>query len=363
MAGDLYIGLMSGTSLDGIDAVVANFDRPQVVVAARFEPFESSLRTDLTALLQPGADEIHRGALTANRLSLAYAQSVVALLADAGLTPERIAAIGCHGQTVRHDPAAGYTVQLGNGALLAELARIPVICDFRSRDIAAGGEGAPLVPAFHARFFGKSDSARAIVNIGGIANITYLPPTGEVFGFDCGPGNTLMDEWIGEHRGEQFDAQGEWASGGQVIPDLLGRLRTDSYFARTPPKSTGRELFNLPWLRQAIGPGHAPNDVQSTLCQLTVDVIAEAIERDCPDTIEAYICGGGTANEELMKRLRTRLPRISVATTAALGIDPDWVEAVAFAWLARETLSNRPGNLPAVTGASGPRVLGCIYPA
>jgi anhydro-N-acetylmuramic acid kinase len=363
MASDLYIGLMSGTSLDGIDAALANFDSPQVVVASRFAPFEPSLRADLAALLQPGADEIHRGAVAANRLSMAYAQSVVALLSDAGLSPKRIAAIGCHGQTVRHDPAAGYTVQIGNGALLAELARIPVVTDFRSRDIAAGGEGAPLVPAFHARYFGTIGTARAIVNIGGIANITYLPATGEVLGFDCGPGNTLMDQWIGEHRGERFDAEGAWASGGQVIPSLLVQLKSAPYFTRTPPKSTGRELFNLPWLRLAIGSELAAVDVQSTLCQFTVETVADAIERDCPHTTEVYVCGGGAANGELMRRLRARLRPISVATTAALGIDPDWVEAIAFAWLARETLSGRPGNLPAVTGASGHRILGCIYPA
>lgn len=363
MASDLYIGLMSGTSLDGIDAVLANFDQTRIVVATRFTPFEASLRADITALLQSGTDEIHRSALAANRLSSAYADSVLALLAASRLSPGDIRAIGCHGQTVRHDPVAGYTVQIGSGARLAELTGISVVCDFRSRDIAAGGEGAPLVPAFHARCFGKSDITRAIVNIGGIANITHLPANGTVLGFDCGPGNTLMDQWIGEHRGQSFDADGAWASSGRVLPRLLEHLKSDPYFARRPPKSTGRELFNLPWLQSAVGSGHAPADVQSTLCQFTVDTIADALERDCPGTTEVYVCGGGASNRELMRRLRARLGSTPLATTEALGIDPDWVEAVAFAWLARETLCGRPGNLPSVTGASGPRVLGCIYPA
>lgn len=363
MASDLYIGLMSGTSLDGIDAVLANFDQPRIVVASRFTPFEASLRADLAALLQSGTDEVHRTAIAANRLSDAYAESVHALLENAGLSPEGIRAIGCHGQTVRHDPAAGYTVQIGNGARLAELTRISVICDFRSRDIAAGGEGAPLVPAFHVRCFGKHDITRAVVNIGGIANITYLPAGGDVLGFDCGPGNTLMDQWIGEQRGQSFDADGAWASSGRVLRALLNNLKAAPYFARTPPKSTGRELFNLPWVRTIVGAGHDPADVQSTLCQFTVDTIADALDRDCPGTTEVYVCGGGASNQELMRRLRARLGAASVATTEALGIDPDWVEAVAFAWLARETLCGRPGNLPSVTGASGPRVLGCIYPA
>lgn len=363
MIRNLYIGLMSGTSLDGIDAVLADFDQPQVVAASRFTAFDASLRTELTALLQSGSDEIHRSALAAHRLSLAYADAVGGLLAATRRHAADIAAIGCHGQTIRHNPESGYTTQIGNGALLAEATGIAVVCDFRSRDLAAGGQGAPLVPAFHARFFGHREITRAIVNIGGIANVTCLPQGGNVLGFDCGPGNTLMDEWIRTQRGADFDAGGAWATQGTVLPALLARLKSDPYFARTPPKSTGRELFNLRWLEQAIEPGCRDVDVQATLSQLTADAIAEAIGQFCPDTREAYVCGGGAANADLMRRLRARLGGVTVATTAALGIDPDWVEAVAFAWLARETLAGRPGNLPAVTGAAGPRVLGCIYPA
>lgn len=362
MASEFYIGLMSGTSLDGIDAVLADFGQRRVVVATHFTPFETALRTDLTALLQAGADEIHRSALAANRLSATYADAVHTLLAATGLSARDVRAIGCHGQTIRHDPIAGYTVQIGNGARLAELTCIAVVCDFRSRDIAAGGEGAPLVPAFHARCFSSADTTRAIVNIGGIANITYLPPDGQVIGFDCGPGNTLMDQWIGEHRGGTYDVDGAWANSGTVLPVLLDRLKSAPYLARTPPKSTGRELFNLSWLRSALQSGDDPANVQSTLSQFTVDTIADALERDCPGTTEIYVCGGGASNRDLMRRLRARLGAVTVSTTEALGIDPDWVEAVAFAWLARESIAGRPGNLPSVTGASGPRVLGCIYP-
>lgn len=363
MPSDLYIGLMSGTSLDGVDAVLACFEQPTAIVASHFLPFPDDLRSELRSLLQSGADEVHRTALAANRLSHVYATTVRELILQANVSTVGIQAIGCHGQTIRHDPAHGYTIQIGNAALLAEATRIRVVCDFRSRDIAAGGQGAPLVPAFHARVFGDPDSVRAIVNIGGIANITYLPPDGRVIGFDCGPGNALMDEWIAEQRGARYDADGAWAAQGTVIEPLLTTLMADTYFAQVPPKSTGREWFNLKWVRPNLSNDHAPADVQATLSELTARSIADAIGRFCPDTREIYVCGGGASNAELMRRLDACLPSVALSTTATLGIDPDWVEAVAFAWLARETLAGRPGNLPAVTGASGLRVLGCIYPA
>lgn len=363
MPSELYIGLMSGTSLDGVDAVIACFERPNVIVASHFLPFADDLRDELTPLLQAGANEIHRSALASNRLSRVYATAVHELLVQAGVGSTAIQAIGCHGQTIRHDPRSGYTIQIGNGALLAEATGIQVVCDFRSRDIAAGGQGAPLVPAFHARVFAQPGVARAIVNIGGIANITCLPTNHDVFGFDCGPGNALMDEWIAENRDARYDAEGAWASQGVVIEPLLADLLADSYFEDRPPKSTGREHFNLKWVHPYMFQDHAPVDVQATLTQLTARSIADAIDRFCPHTQEVYVCGGGAANVDLMRRLGACLPSTTLSTTAALGIHPDWVEAAAFAWLARETLAGRPGNLPVVTGASGARVLGCIYPA
>jgi anhydro-N-acetylmuramic acid kinase len=363
MASELYVGLMSGTSLDGIDAVLACFDRPQAVVASHFQALPADLRAELASLLRPGSDELHRSALAAHRLGAAYAGAVRELLQRAGVPASRIRAIGCHGQTVRHAPAQGYTIQIGDGALLAELTGITTICDFRSRDIAAGGQGAPLVPAFHAHAFAHPAVDRAIVNIGGIANITYLPANGAVIGFDCGPGNALLDEWIQEQRGLSHDAEGAWAAQGQAIPVLLSRLLSADFFTRSPPKSTGREAFNLAWVRPNVDTGATPEDVQATLSELTAGSIAQAIQRFCPGTREVYVCGGGASNLDLMRRLGQRLGGITLSTTASIGIDPDWVEAVAFAWLARETLEGRPGNLPGVTGARGPRVLGCIYPA
>jgi len=363
MASDLYIGLMSGTSLDGVDAVLACFEQPDIVVASRFLPFPEDLRSALHSLLQPGANEIHRSALAANRLSDLYASAVRELLAASGIASRRILAVGCHGQTIRHDPTQGYTVQIVDGARLAEATGIRVVCDFRSRDIAAGGQGAPLVPAFHARMFRHPGIARAIVNIGGIANVTSLPCSGPVIGFDCGPGNALMDEWIAAQHGVGYDADGAWAAEGTVVEPLLAALMSDPYFEQAPPKSTGRELFNLKWAHPHIRPDHAPVDVQTTLAELTARGIANAIERYCPDTREAFVCGGGASNAHLMTRLAACLPSVTWSTTATLGLHPDWVEAAAFAWLAREALAGRPGNLPAVTGAAGPRILGCIYPA
>lgn len=363
---DTFIGLMSGTSLDGIDAVIARFDapgNPPALVHSHFQPFQPQLRDCLLALNEPGRDDLHRAAVSANQLAHAYAAAIRTLLAQAGLATRDITAIGCHGQTVRHRPDAGYTTQLVNGALMAELTGITVICDFRSRDIAAGGQGAPLAPAFHLHAFGAASEHRAVVNIGGIANITYLPPGGIGAGFDCGPGNALMDEWITAHLGRPYDDNGAWAATGTVLPKLLNTLLAHEFFARKPPKSTGRDTFNLAWVRRALTGSEAAADVQATLLALTAEGIATGVERHGSDAAAVFVCGGGAHNHALMARLALRLPNQRVANTSAIGVDADWVEALAFAWLARQTLLREPGNVPAVTGARGSRILGAIYPA
>lgn len=359
----LFIGLMSGTSMDGIDAVLAAPGSTALLRHHVHQPFPPQLREVLLALNEPGSDELHRAATAANALSLAYAAAVRTLLAQSATDAGTVAAIGCHGQTVRHNPRNGYTTQLVNGALLAELSGISVVCDFRSRDIAAGGEGAPLVPAFHRAAFGHPERARAIVNIGGIANITYLPPAGPVTGFDCGPGNVLMDGWIAAHRQLPYDAGGAWAAQGKLLPEFLQRLLGHEFFDRPPPKSTGREMFNLQALRKLLAGNESPADVQATLCELTATTIARAIDAHCTDALEVYLCGGGARNAWLSQRLAAMLPGRQLGMTDELGIAAESVEAAAFAWLAQRTLAAEPGNLPEVTGASGPRVLGAIYPA
>lgn len=360
-----YIGLMSGTSLDGTNAVLAEFGQAAGcrLRATCYRPFPEELRDALLTLNSSGGDEIARSHLMANELARHYAADVQALLQDAGLSPGKISAIGMHGQTVRHQPQLGYTVQIGNAALLAELTGITVVADFRSRDIAAGGQGAPLVPAFHRAMFAAPGVHRVIVNIGGISNVTDLPVDGSTQGFDCGPGNLLMDGWILEHLGKPFDRDGAWAAGGSVIPALLQALLAHPFFAQPPPKSTGRDSFHLGWLCQALKPHMDARDVQATLLELTARTITDAIICFCGRASEIYLCGGGAYNQALWQRLATLLPGRSVSTTESLGIAADWVEAAAFAWLARQTLLGLPGNLPEVTGACGPRVLGAIYPA
>lgn len=359
----LYIGLMSGTSMDGIDAALVEIGGKPVLRTLVHQPFPSQLHDTLLALNQAGDNELHRAAQAANALSLGYAAIVRTLLAQSGNTTGDIAAIGCHGQTVRHRPQDGYTIQLINAALLAELTGICVICDFRSRDIAAGGEGAPLVPAFHQAVFADPQHARAIVNIGGIANISYLPANGEVSGFDCGPGNALMDGWILAHQHRPYDAGGAWAASGSVLPELAERLLAHDFFARLPPKSTGRESFNLQWVRNALSGDERPADVQATLCELTATGIARALDAHCADAAEVYLCGGGARNDALCARLAALLPGRRIAPTDTLDIAAEAVEAAAFAWLAARALAREPGNLPRVTGARGLRVLGAIYPA
>ena len=361
---ELYIGLMSGTSLDGVDAALIDFAglQPQLV-ATHFRPYPKALVDTLLGLHHAFSGELDQSQKTAQQLSALYAQTVLELLQNSHHQAQNIRAIGNHGQTVRHCPEAGYTLQLANNALLAELSDIDVIGDFRARDIAAGGQGAPLVPAFHSAVFGNSEINRVILNIGGIANVSYLPRTGAVFGFDTGPGNLLMDSWIRLHQGQPMDKDGQWAASGKVLPDLLKKLSGHSYFELPPPKSTGRDLFHLQWLQQQLTPDMAAVDVQATLLAFSVTSIANAIQRFCSPCDEIYVCGGGARNTAMMHELQQQLPHCLISSTETLGIHPDWVEAAAFAWLARQFVLRQAGNLPAVTGARGPRVLGALYPA
>lgn len=355
---------MSGTSLDGVDAALVDFsDTHPRLLASHYQPYPEPLKQALLALHQPDHDELHRAHLLANQLAHEYGTATHCLLRQANVQAAQVQAIGCHGQTVRHRPASGYTIQLNNGALLAELTGIHVVTDFRSREIAAGGQGAPLVPAFHDQVLRHPAIHRVILNIGGIANVTDLAPGQPTTGFDCGPGNLLLDSWIARHQGLPYDESGIWAEGGQVIPALLQRLLADPYFTAPPPKSTGRDLFTLAWLERQLHGKEAAQDVQATLLALTTDSITDAIRRHCSGAEEIYVCGGGAHNGALMARLRQSLPDCRIEKSEALGIAADWMEAMAFAWLARQTLHLQAGNLPAATGARHPCVLGAIYPA
>ena len=363
-ARDLFVGLMSGTSLDGIDAALVEFTHSgPVLLGTSYLPLPALLRTELHALQSAGPNELDRAARAGNELARGYAEAVHALLTRSGVAPASIRACGCHGQTIRHRPEAGYTLQIGNPALLAELTGISIIADFRSRDIAAGGQGAPLAPAFHAAVFRTAAAHRVIVNIGGIANLTDLPPRGTVTGFDTGPGNVLLDHWIQQQLGNAHDNAGSWADGGVVLEDLLAAMLAEPYFSMRPPKSSGRDLFNTAWMEKFPLQQSAAQDIQATLAELSARSIAMAVEGYCPKTDEIYVCGGGAHNLDLLGRLRRNLPQCHIGTTKELGTDPDWVEAIAFAWLAKQTLDGRPSNLPAVTGAAGNRLLGAIYPA
>lgn len=362
MTGQLYIGLMSGTSLDGVDAVILAFDENRCRVTQTHSlPYCEELRSTLLELHTSNDNELERTAVTGNTLARLYAQTIEQLLAKAKLHPTDIQAVGCHGQTIRHRPDLGFTLQIGNAALLAELAQITVVADFRSRDVAAGGQGAPLVPAFHQAVFSHPQITRTIINIGGIANLSYLPTTRFVTGFDSGPGNMLMDAWTQRHLNCPFDESGNWAATGKVIDSLLQQLLDHPYFHALPPKSTGRDLFSLGWLAGFLKPGYVPADVQRTLLEFTARSIADAVNRYCSGTEEIYLCGGGAYNALLAQRLQQLIPAVKIGLTDELGIPVNWVEAAAFAWLARQTMHQQPGNLPAVTGAKGPRILGAIY--
>ncbi|QWE08482.1 anhydro-N-acetylmuramic acid kinase [Polynucleobacter ibericus] len=369
----LYIGLMSGTSLDGIDAVLAKIgaDGKASTLEAVSTPFSPELRKALFELQSPGSNELHREKQAGNALALAYAEAVNQLLKKAGLQPFDITAIGAHGQTIRHQPHLGemaYTHQTLNPSLLAERTGIDVIADFRSRDLAAGGHGAPLVPAFHAQQFVSSENI-AILNIGGIANLTLLPNNGEVTGFDTGPGNMLMDAWVHEHQGNAFDENGQWALQGKVNETLLAKMLDDSFFIKSPPKSTGRDDFHLAWLQEKlVNENYLCEDVQATLLHLTAHSVLEALQHHAPQTQKLIVCGGGAKNNALMNLLKLKSQSffkqtLEITTSEPAGIDPQLVEGLAFAWLAWAHKEKRPANLPAVTGAKGPRILGACYPA
>ena len=362
MSGVFYVGLMSGTSLDGVDAVLADFDagRPRLIADAHL-PLDAALRRELLALNAPGKNEIDRAALAGNALARKYAAAVAAVLAGSETPPSGVRAIGCHGQTVRHRPERGYTTQIGNAALLAELTGIRVVADFRSRDVAAGGQGAPLAPAFHAAVFADGAEDRVAINLGGIANLSFLPSSGEVTGFDSGPGNCLLDLWASRHLGATHDAGGSWAGAGQSLPALLERMLREPYFSAPPPKSTGRDLFNEGWLREKLRGDEDPQAVQATLLELTARSLANAVARHCAGARRLIVCGGGAKNDALMRRLAELAAPAGVDTSERHGIDPQLIEAAAFAWLAKRTIDGRPGNLPAVTGARGARVLGSVY--
>ena len=366
-----YLGLMSGTSADGIDAALVDFedDRPQarpMLHFARTYPWDPALRGRLVALGQQGAtltlDEV--GALDV-AIGRAFAAAALHALDDSGTAAAGVAAIGSHGQTLRHDPRGPtpFTLQLGCAATIAERTGITTVAGFRARDVAAGGHGAPLVPALHAALLHAPGEARAVLNLGGIANVTLLPATGPVRGFDTGPANGLMDAWCLRHRGEAYDRGGVFAAAGHVDRALLARLLDEPWFALAPPKSTGRDRFHLGWVEARLS-GHEPAaDVQATLLALTARTVADALRAHQPDTARVIACGGGVHNPLLMAALADALPGTVVEFSAAHGLDPDAIEAMAFAWLARETLAGRPGNLPGVTGAAGPRILGAIHPA
>ena len=392
-----FVGLMSGTSLDGVDGVLLQWQiKPQVgngmgheespallfstpglqVLQHVFQPFDAEFRTELLSLNTPGNNELHRAALAGNRLARHYAKVVHALLGASGLQAQDIQAVGAHGQTVRHRPlefdadpstgqaAVGYTLQLNNPALLAELTGIDVVAEFRTRDLAAGGQGAPLVPAFHAEIFGNPLHTVAVVNIGGISNISILQrtPGQAITGFDCGPGNALMDHWVQTHQGTDYDANGAWAAQGRVIPSLLQSLLSEAFLHQTPPKSTGRDLFNPSWLQQHLRTEFSAVDVQATLCEFTALAIAQDLKRHAPEAKQLWVCGGGALNGHLMARLQAHAPGVQVASTDAHGLPPLQVEAAAFAWLAAKAIKRETGSLESVTGARGARVLGAIYP-
>ena len=368
----LYIGLMSGTSLDGVDAVLADFSEAQPQVLAHSAlPFAAPLRAELLALNSAGPNELHRAWLAGNALVRVYADAVQAVLQHASIPKAQVRAIGAHGQTVRHQPQAfdgtGYTIQLNQPALLAELTGIDVVADFRSRDVAAGGQGAPLVPPFHRAFFGGIADQVGVLNIGGISNITLINglPGAPLIGFDCGPGNALMDAWCHQHTGADFDRNGDWAAGGQVIASLLTGMLAEPFLAQAAPKSTGRDLFNRHWLQAHLAglESAAPQDVQATLTELTARACADDVQRHTPGLKLLIVCGGGALNGHLMRRLAALLPNCKVEASDAHGLPPLQVEATAFAWLAQQTLARQNANAPAVTGARGERVLGAVYPA
>ncbi len=369
MTDALYIGLMSGTSLDGVDGVLVDFSQPSLRVLAHHSTgLSAALKAELLALNHSGADELHRAALAANALVRVYAKVVHALLKQTQRKAQDIRAVGAHGQTVRHRPGlfdgTGYTLQLNNPSLLAELTGIAVVADFRSRDVAAGGQGAPLVPVFHQHVFGSPGHTHAVLNLGGIANLSVLHADGEVLGFDCGPANALLDHWCQRHTGQDFDHSGQWAQSGHVHAGLLNQLLQEPFLHLAPPKSTGRDLFHPAWLEAHLQAFESlpAADVQATLTEFSAQVCVQDVLRHAPDAQRLVVCGGGALNLHLMSRLQAGL-NLPVLSSEACGMPPLQVEACAFAWLACQTLNGLPGNAPKVTGAQGARILGGVFPA
>ncbi|MGH8039089.1 MAG: anhydro-N-acetylmuramic acid kinase [Stenotrophomonas sp.] len=363
----LYLGLMSGTSADGIDAALVQFPAEG---GCRFidgltHEWAATTRAELVALGEGGElgslDTL--GRIDA-QIGISFAAAANRLLAQAGVAPAQVRAIGSHGQTVRHRPLAdpAFTCQLGDANRIAELTGITTVADFRRRDVAAGGHGAPLMPAFHLAMLGTADEDRAVLNLGGIANLTLIPREGTPRGFDTGPANALMDAWCERHTGTPFDADGAFAASGAYDEALLARWRAEPWFALPPPKSTGREQFHLEWAEAALGDQHrAAADVQATLLELTATTVADALLAHLPGAKRVLVCGGGVRNSQLLRRLGARLPGVVIESSAVHGLDPDYLEAMGFAWLAQRTLDGLPGNLPSVTGARGPRILGAIH--
>jgi anhydro-N-acetylmuramic acid kinase len=359
-----FIGVMSGTSADGIDAVlIATGDGQSTLTLGHHRGMPQALRDEILSFRHPGDNELDRLAVLDRQLADEYAAAILALLKEANVSASEITAIGSHGQTLRHHPSGEtpYTVQVGDPNRLAELTGMTVVADFRRRDMAAGGQGAPLVPAFHRARLIDAGVPSAVVNVGGIANVTLVSAEGGVRGWDTGPGNTLLDGWISQHNGQRYDVEGSWASTGKVLEPLLNALLADPYFSRPHPKSTGPEYFHLDWLQQSLTGEEAPQDVQRTLLELTVMSICDALSKESVEVVR--LCGGGACNTLLRHRLAESMPSVQVTTTTEIGVDPQWVEAWAFAWLAEQTLASLPGNVPAVTGAAGERVLGGIYSA
>ena len=360
----VFVGLMSGTSLDGADAALVDFESgfPRTLAFSTV-PFSDGLRERVLALSEPGRDPLELAGTVSMELAELYARAVEGVIAAGGVPRAEIVAIGCHGQTVRHRPDLGFTIQLNDPARLAELTGLDVVADFRRRDMAAGGQGAPLVPAFHESVFRHSSCSRAVVNIGGISNVTWLPAKGRTLGFDCGPGNVLLDGWARRHLGAQFDEDGRWASQGRTDQGLLTRLMQEPFLGSPPPKSTGRELFRIAWLEDRLPSDYRPADVQSTLTDFTAHAIVGAIDRFCDGTDEIYLSGGGARNPALVGRISALAGGRPVAPTDALGVPTAHVESMAFAWLAMKCVRREPVDLTAVTGAREPRVLGAVYPA
>jgi anhydro-N-acetylmuramic acid kinase len=361
----LYIGIMSGTSLDGIDISLIDINPQPSLLASHFLPMPPELKLRLLSLCSSGADEINRAALVEQEWVRLAAKGVSQLLINTQTSAKQIRAIGSHGQTIRHEPQQHYTVQIGSPALLAELTGICVVSDFRQRDVAAGGQGAPLVPAFHEMLFKQHAMPCAILNVGGFSNVTLLAEEQHTHGFDCGPGNVLMDVWIQHIKNKPYDKNGAWAASGTVHKALLQSMLQEPFFATQGPKSTGRELFNFSWLQDILRQHQAiaAHDVQATLCEFTAQTIADAIKSAQENTQALWVCGGGAHNKDLLNRLARLMPQSTVASTDAIGVPADWMEAMAFAWLAHCCLEGIPSNKPAVTGARGLRILGAIYPA